>query len=89
MFHPRKYCIGLAGLIDGDGSRIVENTVAMDVDDGPRPSVKTRHGTVRAGHVVLATQLPFVDRGGFFAKTAPYRSYALAARLTRPRKACT
>src|SRR5205823_9867436 len=84
MFHPRKYCIGLASLIDGDGSRIVENTLAVDLDDGPPPTVKTPKGTVRASHVVLATQLPFVDRGDFFAKTAPYRSYALAARLEAP-----
>jgi Rieske Fe-S protein len=31
---------------------------------------------------VVATQLPFLDRGGFFAKSHPMRSYALAARLT-------
>jgi nitrite reductase/ring-hydroxylating ferredoxin subunit len=34
---------------------------------------------VRAGHVVLATQMPFLDRGLFFAKAHPTKSYAVAA----------
>ncbi len=30
---------------------------------------------------MLATQIPFLDRGGFFARTSPARSYALAATI--------
>lgn len=81
MFHPRKYCLGLADFIDGDGSHIFENTRAMDVKTGDTCEVVTRAGTVRAKHVVMATQLPFLDRGGFFAKTHPARSYAIAVQL--------
>jgi len=36
---------------------------------------------VRAGHVVVATQLPFLDRGLFFAKAHPMKSYAIAAEV--------
>lgn len=81
MFHPRKYCLGLAAFIDGDGSHIYEKTRALDVTDGETCEVKTSGGTVRANHVVMATQLPFLDRGGFFAKTHPARSYAMAVEL--------
>ena len=43
--------------------------------------VRTDPGSVTAAHVVVATLLPFVDRGGFFAKAQPVRSYAMAVRL--------
>ena len=85
QFHPRKYCIGLARAIDGAGSAVYEATRALSVDeqDG-RCTVETDHGTITAGFVVEATHLPFSDRGGFFARTHPMRSYALSARLDGP-----
>ncbi|MEE6280986.1 FAD-dependent oxidoreductase [Georgenia sunbinii] len=45
---------------------------------GPDGAVVTSRGTVRAEHVVIATGMPFADRGGFFARMTPERSYALA-----------
>src|SRR3546814_2282052 len=54
----------------------------MGVDEGAdRVTVKPEHGDVRADHVVSATLLPFLDRGGFFAKTRPRRAYGVAALL--------
>src|SRR3546814_9564493 len=54
----------------------------MGVDEGAdRVTVKPEHGDVRADHVVSATLLPFLDRGGFFAKTRPRRAYGVAAVL--------
>src|SRR4029450_11587482 len=41
--------------------------------------VKTEQGTVRAADVFVATQLPITDRGLYFAKAYPHRSYAVAA----------
>jgi nitrite reductase/ring-hydroxylating ferredoxin subunit len=41
-------------------------------------------GRVRAREVVVATQLPIVDPGLFFARTTPVRSYALSATLRGP-----
>ena len=32
QFHPRRFCLGLAALVDGDGSRVFEQTRALDVD---------------------------------------------------------
>jgi len=42
--------------------------------------VTTKSGAIRAGTVILATHLPFLDRGLFFAKCWPERSYAIAVR---------
>jgi glycine/D-amino acid oxidase-like deaminating enzyme/nitrite reductase/ring-hydroxylating ferredoxin subunit len=81
LFHPRKYCLALARLIPGDGSHVFEMTRAMDLEEGSPCGVITGHGTIRAQHVVLATQIPFMDRGGFFAKTSPSRAYALGVRV--------
>ena len=88
QFHPRRYCLGLARAIVTAGGALFERTRAIDVDeDADTCSIKTEHGDLRAGHVVVATHLPFLDRGGFFARAHPYRSYALAARIggERPR----
>lgn len=45
-------------------------------DDGD--DVVTTGGTVRAGHVVLATGSPVLDRGAFFARIEMHRSYLVA-----------
>ena len=50
-----------------------------------------RAATVTANDVVVATHFPFLDRGGFFARMHPERSYALGALRERraSRRACT
>ena len=44
--------------------------------------------TVTAEHCILATGIPILDRGGFFAKVSPHRSYCVAfdvpGDITRP-----
>jgi glycine/D-amino acid oxidase-like deaminating enzyme/nitrite reductase/ring-hydroxylating ferredoxin subunit len=81
QFHPVRYCAALAAAVDGAGSSVHEHTRGLRVDERDGGvAVRTDRGEVRAGHAVLATLLPFHDVGGFFAKTAPYRSYALAVR---------
>jgi glycine/D-amino acid oxidase-like deaminating enzyme/nitrite reductase/ring-hydroxylating ferredoxin subunit len=79
QFHPWKYVAALAQIVDGDGSHVFELTRATDVRSGSVCVVETASGRVRAAHVVVATQLPFLDRGLFFAKAHPVKSYAVAA----------
>ncbi|HEX7168780.1 MAG TPA: FAD-dependent oxidoreductase [Acidimicrobiales bacterium] len=83
QFHPRAYCLALAGAITRLGGHVFEDTRVLDVDPnkGEPSEVRTEHGDARASSVVLATHLPFLDRGGFFAKAHPTRSYAMAVRL--------
>jgi glycine/D-amino acid oxidase-like deaminating enzyme/nitrite reductase/ring-hydroxylating ferredoxin subunit len=85
QLHPRRYCIGLAAAVAGGGSRVFERTRALGVDEEEDGcTVRTDGGTVTADHVVVATHLPFLDRGAFFARCHPVRSYALSARLEGP-----
>ncbi|MBW3609999.1 MAG: FAD-dependent oxidoreductase [Actinobacteria bacterium] len=82
QFHPRRYCLALAGAIPGDGSHVFEMTRARDVEEtGGGPVVRAGGGEVVAADVVVATLLPFVDLGGFFSKAHPMMSYAMAVRV--------
>jgi len=81
-FHPCKYLVGLAQAVRGAGGEIYEDTRAVDVSDGDSCTVRTENGReLRAGHVIVATHFPFLDRAGFFARMHPERSYCIAARL--------
>jgi len=80
QFHPRKYCLGLAGAIVRDGGAIYDYTRALEVDEDAR-TVTTDRGTVTAGDIVIATHQPFPLAGGYFARGEPWRSYALALQI--------
>ena len=84
QFHPAKYLAALAELIDADGSHVFQETRALGVETGSPSTVNTSGGTVRADDVVVATHLPFLDRGLYFAKAHPQMSYAVAAPVESP-----
>ena len=79
--HAQRYLLGLAERLEQAGGRIFERTRAVDVDEGSPCTVHTEQGRIQADHVVVATLMPFLDRGGFFARAFPSRSYAITARL--------
>ncbi len=81
QFHPRKYLFALAAAVEGAGSAVFEGTRVTDVDDGGLCRVATEVGTVEARDVVIATHMPILDRGGFFARAYPRAHVALAARV--------
>jgi glycine/D-amino acid oxidase-like deaminating enzyme/nitrite reductase/ring-hydroxylating ferredoxin subunit len=78
QFHARKYGLALAAAFVAGGGRIYEQSRVVGVDTGAGRCTVEGGGTVEAEHVVLATQIPILDRGGFFAKTHPSRSYLMA-----------
>jgi glycine/D-amino acid oxidase-like deaminating enzyme/nitrite reductase/ring-hydroxylating ferredoxin subunit len=80
-FHPRRYLLHLAERIVANGGRILERTRALDVDEGDPCVVTTDRGVIRARDVVVATHVPFLDRGMFFARQFPVRDYVVAARI--------
>jgi glycine/D-amino acid oxidase-like deaminating enzyme/nitrite reductase/ring-hydroxylating ferredoxin subunit len=60
------------------GRRVVSASVsapAVELDDGRR---------IRADNIVLATGVPILDRGLYFAKVEPQRSYAVAFSCDAP-----
>lgn len=79
--HPRKYLLGLAERFVGAGGQIFEHTRATQVDESLPCVVHTERGRIRADQVVVATLMPFLDRGGFFARAYASRSYAITARV--------
>ncbi|HVE64836.1 MAG TPA: FAD-dependent oxidoreductase [Mycobacteriales bacterium] len=82
QFHPRKYLLALAEQITAAGGTILESTRALDVDDGSPCVVTTDRGVIRAHDVVVATHIPFLDRGLYFARAFPVRDYVIAAPIS-------
>ncbi len=79
------YVQGLAQALTDTGGRIFEHTVVTHVGEGSRPVVRTEQGPqVRAGDVVVATHYPILDRGLFFPRLTPKRSYAIAVAGATP-----
>ena len=78
-FHPVKYVDGLAAALRGP---LHERTTVTGIGSG---RVETAAGPrVRAEHVVVATHLSLLDRGLYFARCHPERSYVVAGRVSEP-----
>lgn len=77
-FHPRKWLLGLADQLEQLGGRIVEGVRATGVGSAGPTIVRTTAGSVQAGHVVVATHYPILDRGLFFARLDPVRDLVVA-----------
>jgi glycine/D-amino acid oxidase-like deaminating enzyme/nitrite reductase/ring-hydroxylating ferredoxin subunit len=78
QLHPVRYVQGLAAAVDGDGCAVYEDTRAAALGSG---GVETERGAVAAQQVVDAAHYPLFDRGLFFTRLEPARSYCIAARL--------
>jgi glycine/D-amino acid oxidase-like deaminating enzyme/nitrite reductase/ring-hydroxylating ferredoxin subunit len=81
-FHPRRYALALAAALP-EGS-VHERTRALAVGDGSPCRVRTDRGTITADEVIVATHYPMLDRGLFFARLSPERSYCLGVRVEGP-----
>lgn len=82
-FHIMKYLHGLARAIDGDGCYVFEQTKASLVNDGDACTFRIPGGRVRAGQVVLATNVPspLKDHAAYGLLEYPARSYLIAGRI--------
>jgi glycine/D-amino acid oxidase-like deaminating enzyme/nitrite reductase/ring-hydroxylating ferredoxin subunit len=78
---PIGVVLALTADLRARGVRIVERTRVRDVDDEAPATVVTDRGEMTADQVVLATGTPILDRGLYFAKLVPLRSYAAAYRV--------
>ncbi|WP_309076299.1 FAD-dependent oxidoreductase [Paenarthrobacter sp.] len=82
QIHPMDVLETLARDIREHGGLIVEDMQVQNVGSEQPMEVSTRKGTFTADTVVIATGIPILDRGLYFAKLEPNRSYAAA--LTVP-----
>ncbi|OUS95122.1 FAD-dependent oxidoreductase [Rhodococcus sp. NCIMB 12038] len=77
---PMPVLAALARDLASHGGVLVEHRRVTQVRRAGRARyrVVTEHDDFTAARVVLATGIPILDRGGFFARLVPERSYALA-----------
>lgn len=92
QFDPMPLLDSLTAELSRHGGRLAEGARVRRVSrQGDRLRLQVRSGyaeaTVLARHCVLATGIPILDRGGFFARLKPNRSYGMAfdvpGRITR------
>ncbi|WP_341924514.1 FAD-dependent oxidoreductase [Nocardioides psychrotolerans] len=70
----------LADQVRAHGGEIIEEARVRGVSGSGPTTVSTALGDCRGHHVVVATNMPILDRGGFFARMKAQRSYGLAFR---------
>jgi glycine/D-amino acid oxidase-like deaminating enzyme/nitrite reductase/ring-hydroxylating ferredoxin subunit len=80
-FHPLKFIKGLCDSIIKNGGKIYTETRAEDVDS---PEVTVKGGfKIKAKHIVVATNTPFLNRFVIHTKQAPYRTYVIAGKVKK------
>jgi glycine/D-amino acid oxidase-like deaminating enzyme/nitrite reductase/ring-hydroxylating ferredoxin subunit len=84
QINPVQVLAGLARDLRAAGGRLSENVRVRKVVRDESCRLITSAGTITADNVVLATGVPFLDRGLYFAKVTAQRSYALAFRAATP-----
>ncbi|ORV10364.1 FAD-dependent oxidoreductase [Mycobacterium celatum] len=93
QFDPMPLLDSLIGELTQRGGRLVEGARVQRLshrNDRVRLTTRTGDGTVDvdAAQCVLATGMPILDRGGYFARLKPNRSYCIAfevpGAITRP-----
>jgi glycine/D-amino acid oxidase-like deaminating enzyme/nitrite reductase/ring-hydroxylating ferredoxin subunit len=79
------YVLGLTQALRAAGAQVFEETTVTHVGEGSRPTVRTASGAkVHAREVVVATHYPILDRGLYFPRLTPMRSYCIAVRAPAP-----
>jgi glycine/D-amino acid oxidase-like deaminating enzyme/nitrite reductase/ring-hydroxylating ferredoxin subunit len=79
QFDPMDVLDALGAELRTHGGTVHEGRRVVNVSKHGRPRATLDDGsTIEAEHVILATGTPILDRGLYFAKVEPLRSYALA-----------
>jgi Rieske Fe-S protein len=80
-----KYINRLARLIVDSGGQVFTGTRVVSIEDGDSVRIRTADGhTITAKAAVVATNCPINDRVVIHSKQAPYATYAISMRVTRP-----
>jgi glycine/D-amino acid oxidase-like deaminating enzyme/nitrite reductase/ring-hydroxylating ferredoxin subunit len=81
QFHPLKYLKAVCNAIVKNGGRIFTDTHAREIDEN---GITTDKGfSIRAEHIVVATNAPVNSRYIMPMKQFPYRTYVIAARVKK------
>lgn len=81
QFHPLKFLSGLMTCIRRHGGKIYTNTHASEIS---HDFIETSEGfTVRANHVVVATNSTVNNKIQFSFKQAPFRTFVVAGKIPK------
>lgn len=80
QFHPMKYIQGLAHTIIKNGGQIYTNTHVTEIR---KHKVIAGNYTVKAKHIVVATNTPINNRVTMHTKQFPYRTYVIGATIPK------
>lgn len=84
QFHALRYLDGVVDAFTRLGGQCYTKAHVVDVEDGTPCTVHTSGGQcIRAKHVIVATNTPVNDRFAMHTRQAPYRTYAIGARIHR------
>lgn len=81
QIHPMDVLDTLIADVRSHGGKIVSGVRLTGAQGSGPLDIETTRGKIRADELVLATGTPVLDRGLYFAKLKPGRSYAAALRL--------
>ncbi len=81
QFDPLDALTAMAADLVSRGGVIHEHSRVRAIKPGIVTTAVTDDGAVQADRVVLATGIPIMDRGGFFGRVEPLRSYAATFRI--------
>lgn len=83
-FHPLKYLAGVAEACARNNVRFFADTPVDEViEENGAVTIKTERGVIRAGHAVIATNAPIIDRVALHSKMSPYRTYVIVFAVER------
>lgn len=79
QFNPVAWARGIASRLADRGVEVFEDSRAVDVSSGEPCTVRLANGCrIMARRVIIATHLPFLDRGLQFMRLPPKASHAIA-----------
>ena len=81
QIHPLLVLDALAAELVAHGGMVMEGARVTDAETEAGVRISTTAGELLADQLILATGSPVLDRGGYFAKLEPLRSYATAYRV--------
>jgi glycine/D-amino acid oxidase-like deaminating enzyme/nitrite reductase/ring-hydroxylating ferredoxin subunit len=84
QFDPMDVLAALCRDLRSRGGVVIEGTRVLRARTSAPVRITTNRGEVTADRLVLATGMPFMDRGLYFAKVEALRSYAIALRTPAP-----
>jgi glycine/D-amino acid oxidase-like deaminating enzyme/nitrite reductase/ring-hydroxylating ferredoxin subunit len=85
-FHPLEYLGALASVVDGDGSRVFEQSNVDEFDDDAHAAVVGKH-KIACDYVIIATHVPLMGKAGLVGATvlqtklASYTSYVVGGTI--------